>query len=105
MVGFSLMRGSMLGSPQAVNCMVSTVNGVELDSVMISWMSTAVNIMNDNRITISSTASSGNNNFISSFQFAYLIREDVGNYTCNVTILETIVVASTELENFASEYA
>jgi len=66
--------------------------------------STAVNIMNDNRITISSTTSSGNNNFISSFQFAYLIREDVGNYTCNVTILETIVVDSTELENFASEY-
>ena len=103
-VNFSLMQNSMLGSPQAINCLVSTVDGVELNSVMISWMSTAVNITNDNRITISSTTSSGNNNFISSFQFTYLIREDMGNYTCNVSILETTVIASTALDNFASEY-
>ena len=79
----------MVGSPQDIQCIVSTVSGVELSSVMISWMGPGgESITNDSRMTISPTTSSGNN-FTSSLQFIYLMEGDEGMYTCNVMILET----------------
>ena len=79
----------MVGSPQDIQCIVSTVSGVELSSVMISWMRPGEeSIANDSRVTISPTTSSGNN-YISSLQFAYLMEGDEGVYTCIVMILET----------------
>ena len=97
------MQTSMLGSPQVVSCIVNTVGGVELDSVMINWMGTTVAITNNIRISINPTNPSGNNAFNSSLQFTYLVREDEDNYTCNVTILENTVTASIELVNFAGK--
>ena len=83
------IQGAMVGSPQDIQCIVSTVSGVELSSVMISWMGLGgESITNDSRVTISPTTSSGNN-FTSSLQFTYLMEEDEGMYTCNVMILET----------------
>jgi len=80
---------AMVGSPQDIQCIVSTVSGVELSSVMISWMEPGgESITNDSRVTISATTSSGNN-FTSSLQFTYLMEGDEGMYTCNVTILKT----------------
>ena len=68
---------------------MSTVGGVELSSVMISWMGPGgVYITNDSRVTISPTTSSGNS-YISRLRFTYLIERDEGMYACNVTILET----------------
>ena len=79
----------MVGSPQDIQCIVSTVSGVELSSVMISWMRPGgESITNDSRVTISPTTSSGNN-YTSSLQFTYLMEGDEGMYTCNVMILET----------------
>ena len=79
----------MVGSPQDIQCIVSTVSGVEFSSVMISWMGPGgESITNDSRVTISQTTSSGNN-FTSSLQFTYLMEGDEGMYTCNVMILET----------------
>ena len=79
----------MVGSPQDIQCIVSTVSGVELSSVMISWMGPGgKSITNDSRVTISPTTSSGNN-YTSSLQFTYLMEGDEGIYTCNVMILET----------------
>ena len=79
----------MVGNPQDIQCIVSTVSGVELSSVMISWMGPGgESITNDSRITISPTTSSGNN-YTSSLQFTYLTEGDEGMYTCNVMILET----------------
>ena len=79
----------MVGSPQDIQCIVSTVNGVELSSVIISWIGPGgESITNDIRVTISPTTSSGNN-YTSSLQFTYLMEGDEGMYTCNVTILET----------------
>ena len=79
----------MVGSPQDIQCMVSTVSGVELSSVMISWKgSGGESITNDSRVIISPTTSSGNN-YTSSLQFTYLMEEDEGMYACNVMILET----------------
>ena len=79
----------MVGSPQDIQVMVSTVDGVELSSVMISWMGPGgKSIKNDSRVTISPTTSSGNN-YTSSLQFTYLMEGDEGMYTCSVMILDT----------------
>ena len=91
------IQGAMVGSPQDIQCIVSTVSGVELSSVMISWMGPGgESITNDSRVTISPTTSSGNN-YTSSLQFTYLMEGDEGMYTCNVMILETTAKDSVEL--------
>ena len=79
----------MVGSLQDIQCTVSTVSGVELSSVMISWMEPGGDtIKNDSRVTISPTSGSGNN-YTSSLQLMYLMEGDEGTYECNVIILET----------------
>ena len=86
-----------MGSPQVINCTVSTVSGVESSSVMISWMGPGRDsIMTDCRVNISMTTSSGNN-YTSSLQFDYLMEGDEGIYTCSVMILETSGSESVEL--------
>ena len=77
------IQGAMVGSSQVINCMVSTVIEVESSLLMISWMGPGGVITNDSRVTISPTTSSGNTH-TSSLQFAYLMEEDEGTYTCNV---------------------
>ena len=94
-----LIQGAMIGSPQDIRCIVSTVSGVELSSVMISWMGPGgESITNDSRVTISPTTSSGSN-FTSSLQFTYLMEGDEGLYTCNGIILETNGTKSVDLNN------
>ena len=98
------IQGAMVGSPQDIQCIVSTVSGVELSSVMISWMGPeGQSITNDSRVTISPTTSSGNN-YTSSLQFTYLMEGDEGMYTCNVTILETKTSNSLEITNLAGKH-
>ena len=99
----------MVGSPQDIQCIVSTVSGVELSSVMISWMGPGgESITNDSRVTISPTTSSGNN-YTSSLQFIYLMEGDEGMYTCNVMILETngsnikVMILNGKLCNFMAK--
>ena len=97
------IQGAMVGSPQVINCTVSTVSGVESSSVMISWMGPGgVSIMNDSRVTISPTTSSGNT-YTSNLQFTYLMEGDNGTYTCNVMILDTTESQSVELQPLASK--
>ena len=92
------IQGAMVGSPQEIHCTVSTVSGVELSSVMISWMGPGVDtITKDNRVTISPTSVSGNN-YTSSLQFMYLMEGDEGNYECNVMILETNISSFIEIK-------
>ena len=89
MLPFGPIQGAMVGSPQDIHCIVGTVNGVELSSVMISWMGPGgESITNDSRVTISPTTSSGNN-YINSLQFIYLMEGDEGMYTCNGMILRS----------------
>ena len=88
-----------MGSPQVINCTVSTVSGVESSLVIISWMGPGGgSILSDSRVTISPTISCGNN-YTSSLQFTYLMEGDEGNYTCNVRILETSGSQSVELQS------
>ena len=91
----------MVGSPQDILCIVSTVSGVELSSVMISWMGPGGESITNNsslRVTISPTTSSGNN-YTSSLQFTYLMEGDEGMYTCSVMILETTNSISLKIIN------
>ena len=97
------IQGAMVGSPQVINCTVSTVNGVESNLVMIGWMGPGgASITSDSRVTINPTTSSGNN-YTSSLQFTYLMEGDEGTYTCNVMILETIASQSVELGSLTSK--
>ena len=89
----------MVGGPLVINCTVSTVSGLESSSVMISWTGpVGESIVNSSRLTISPATSSGNN-YTSSLQFTYLMEGDEGTYTCNVTVLDTVVSQSVELES------
>ena len=97
MLPTSSIQRAMVGSPQDIQCIVSTVNGVEFSTVMISWMEPGgESITNDSRVTISPTTSSGNN-YTSSLQFTYLMEGDEGMYTCNVMILKTTATSVVEI--------
>ena len=94
------IQGTMVGSPQDIQCTVSTVDGVELNLVQISWMGPeGETITNDSRVTISPTSGSGNN-YSSSLQFMYLMEGDEGTYECNVIILETNGSSAVNLNRF-----
>ena len=94
----------MVGSPQDIQYIVSTVSGVELSSVMISWMGPGgESITNDSRVTISPTTSNGNN-YTSSLQFTYLMEGDEGMYTCHVMILETESSNIIKMENLTGNF-
>ena len=98
------IQGAMVGSPQVINCTVSTVSGVESSSVMISWLGPAGNIDTTNgRVSIGPVTASGNNMYTSSLQFTYLMEGDEGKYTCNVMILETSGSQSVELQSLTSK--
>ena len=93
----------MVGSPQDIQCIVSTVSGVELSSVMISWMGPGgESITNDSRVTISPITFSGNN-YTSSLQFTYLMEGDEGIYTFIVTILDTVESQVAEIRSLTSK--
>ena len=92
-----------MGSPQVINCTVSTVSGVESSSVMISWMGPGGgSITSDSRVTISPTTSSGNT-YTSSLQFTYLMEGDEGTYTCNVMVFNASGSQSVELQSLFSK--
>ena len=100
------IQGAMVGSPQVINCTVSTVSGVESSSVMISWLGPGGNIDTTNgRISVGSVTVSGNNYnmYTRSLQFTYLMEGDEGTYTCNVMILETSGSQSVELQSLTCE--
>ena len=94
----------MVGSPQVINCTVSTVSGVESNSVMISWLGPGGIIDATNgRVSIGLVTDDGNSMHTSSLQFTYLMEEDEGTYTCNVMILEASVSQSVDLQSFTGK--
>ncbi|XP_065911368.1 uncharacterized protein [Dysidea avara] len=81
------MQSAIVGDALYLNCVVSTVSGVESSSVMISWMGPRGDTAtDDSRVTINPTTLNGSN-YISSLQFTYLMEGDEGAYLCNVSIL------------------
>ena len=103
------IQGAMVGSPQVINCTVSAVSGVSSSLVIFSWRGPrGGSIVNNSRVTINPTTSSGNkftssNNFTSSLQFTYLMEGDEGNYTCSVTIHDASGAQSVELQSLTSK--
>ena len=100
----SSIQGAMVGSPQAIQCIVSTVSGVELSSVMISWMGPDGNLITDSSRIIINPVTSVGNNYASGIHFIYLMEGDEGIYTCNVMILETVQTSMVEMSNFTCKY-
>ena len=97
------IQGAKVGSPQDIQCIVSTVSGVELSSVMVDWMGPAgESITASSRVTISPTSYS-DKNYTSSLQIASLMEEDEGVYTCNAMILETSVKDSVEIDKLTGK--
>ena len=92
------IQRAMVGSSQVINCTVSTVDGVESNSVMIGWIGPRGAITTNGRVTVGSVNNDGSNNYSSSLQFDYLSEGDEGNYTCNVMISGTSASASVELQ-------
>ena len=99
-----LIQGAMVGSPQAIQCIVSTVSGVELSSVMINWMGPDGNLITDNSRIIVNPITSFGDIYVNGLHFIYLMEGDEGMYTCNVTILETTQTTVVELRNLTCKY-
>ena len=92
------IQGLVINTPQDIYCMMSTVDGVNSSSVEITWMGPGgTTITSSSRVIINATESTGGNNYTSSLEFVYLRESDAGNYTCNVTILSTIALASVSI--------
>ena len=98
------IQGAMVGSPQVINCTVSTVSGVESSLVMISWIGPGGNIDTTNgRVSTGSVTDDGNNMYTRSLQFTYLMEGDEGTYTCDVMILEISRSQSVVLQSLTSK--
>ena len=84
----------MIGSNQTIQCTITTVNGVFLQSVMVTWIGpVGISITNNSRMAISSLTLSSNNsstiNISSSLQLMNLMEGDEGRYVCDMSILQT----------------
>ena len=98
------IQGTMVGSPQVINCTVSTVSGVESSSVMISWMGPGGNIDATNgRVSIGSVTAGGNNMYTRSLQFTYLMEGDNGTYICHGTVQGVNRSQSVELQSLTGK--
>ena len=97
------IQGAMVGSPQVINCTVSTVSGVDINSVIFSWTGPGGDpVTTDCRVAIM-LVSTSSNTYTSSLQFGYLMEGDEGMYTCNVMILEASGSQSVELQSLTSK--
>ncbi|XP_065910885.1 adhesion G protein-coupled receptor L3-like isoform X2 [Dysidea avara] len=90
-------RDYLINASQSIECVVYTVSGVDPSSVIFSWMrQDRVMIVNNSRVTIDQTDSSGNTH-TSILRFAQIKEMDNGVYNCNVAILESNASNSTEI--------
>ena len=94
--------GAMVGNLLNANCIVSTVDGVEFNDVMISWTGPGVST---NRFIMGNITALGNNMYFRTLQIEYLLKSDENNpFFCISTILEGSSTESFELESLAGEY-
>ena len=85
------VEGAVVGNNQTIQCTISTVSGVTVNSVIVNWIGPSeASITNDSRVMISLlTFDNSTNNFSSFLKFVYLMEGDEGMYVCNVSILQT----------------
>ena len=94
----------MVGSNQEIWCTVSTVSGINSDSIMIIWVGPGEDTISTIGDRVMSTPIVSNDNvFTRSMYFNYLMEGDEGIYTCIVMVLETNATASVQLETLTSK--
>ena len=93
----------MIGSPQEIHCIVSTVSGVEESSVMISWLGPGGDTIKNGSRMIISPITSVDNDYFNTLEFTYLMEGDEGIYTCDVNILDTTASKITEIGNLTGK--
>ena len=100
------MQGSTgsvtLGQPYTIQCSIEMSEQVDSSIVKIDWSGPNGSITNDSRVNIHSTIS--NNGIIhnSTLRFLYLSQNDSGSFTCSVTILDTNLSQTYQLDNMMS---
>ena len=99
-VSITILNTQTVGSELSLKCDVTTVRGVTSNAEIV-WMrnDTAIEEMNNSRISISPTDSNGNS-YTSFLKFSYLSEDDESEYTCRVTILDTNTSESVGLNSF-----
>ena len=97
------IQKAVLDNPVVINCTVTTVNGVESSSVMISWTGPGETLVTDDSRVIIGPITSTGNTYTRSLQFTHLVEGDEGTYTCNVMILKTNMLQSVELQPLTSK--
>ena len=101
----SSLRGlqeATVGDNHTIQCIINTVSGVTLNSVIVNWMGPrGFPITNSSRIMVVPvmplSSNNSTNDFTSSLQFMYLMEGDEGRYACNVSILQTNASMAIEL--------
>ena len=93
------IQGATVGNLQTIECVVNTVGGVELSSVMISWTGPNGSLITNNSRIIVNPVTFVGNNFASGLHFIYLMEGDEGTYICNVKILDIVKAGYVELSN------
>ena len=104
----TLLEDAMVGDHLQINCIVTTISGVEPESVIIVWSGPPgegseglITSVLDGRVTLYAT-DGGGNNFTSSLIISYVMEGDEGTYTCDVMILNATGTDSIEIENLPS---
>ena len=100
------MQGSAgiatVGQPYSIECSIQMSEKVDSSIVKIDWSGPNGSITDDDRINIHSTVSNDGIIHNSTLQFTYLRQNDSGSFTCGVTILDTYLSQTYQLDSFAS---
>ena len=92
---------------QDIICSVTIASAIDPNSVELTWANNDSIITTDNRVTITPTNITENPSsftYTTTIQFAYLMEEDEGNYTCNVAVVDMIESRSVKLQYFRGIY-
>ena len=102
----------MVSDHLQINCIVTTISGVEPESVIIVWSGPPGGGSSEGPITSvlggrvtypSEVTDGGGNNFTSALNISYAMEGDEGTYTCDVIILNATGTDSVEIENLPSQ--
>ena len=80
-----LVDGSVDGLEHTLTCIVTVVNGVQSDLVMISWTGHS-SLSSSPQVTISDQTNDGGVVYIKTVTFSPLSNGDGGQYTCSVRV-------------------
>ena len=95
-------ESATLGQPYSIQCSIEMSEQVDSSIVNIDWSGPNGSIANDSRIYIHSIISDNGTIYNSTLQFLYLSQNDSGSFTCSMTILDTTLSQTYQLDNITS---